>query len=261
MSNPDLARISIADFVEQFRAEMVPFSNTFSYFFAGLPLHEEDVKEYVEEPVTALPPALAASLPKVAIILVPFLQRAALSKEKRHTGGPGTREFIVIQKPPDNRLMPNFFLRTADAVHLFFAVKDVDMADYHYHFYRAVATLAESLLGDTPRAEYNGLLREEMSANVHGEVDEESWHLKQGLRRRGTNVRRDSKGLREYARASFIDSLTLYLHGICCDIDVEPGPRQLPSRYLRKRLIWMEGLYPPPDGYVVFPEEEGKVSG
>lgn len=260
MSNPDLARISVADFVEQFRAEMVPFSNTFSYFFAGLPLNEEDVKEYVEEPISALPPALASGLPKIAISLVPFLQRPASSKEKRHTGGPGTREFIVIEKPADNRLMQNFSHRSGEGVNLLFAVKDVDMADYHYYFYREVALLAETRLADSQRTEYNGLLREEMSANVHGEVDEESWHLKQGLRRRGTNVRRDSKGFREYARISFVDTLTLYLHGICCDIDVEPGPRQLPSRYLRKRLMWIESLYPPPQGYFVFPEEESKAS-
>lgn len=261
MSNPDLARISVADFVEKFRAEMVPFSNTFSYFFAGLPLTEEDVKEYVEEPISALPPSLAGVLPKATILLVPFLQRVVNGKEKRHTGGPGTREFIVIEKPADNKLMQNLAFRSGDVMHLLFAVKDVDMADYHYFFYREMAVLAEALLGDSQRAEYNGLLREELGANVHGEVDEESWHHKQGLRRRGTNVRRDSKGFREYARLSFIDTLTLYLHGICCDIDVEPGPRQLPSRYLRKRLMWLEGLFPPPEGYYVFPEEESKASG
>ena len=49
--------------------------------------------------------------------------------------------------------------------------------------------------------------------------------------------------------------MTLYLHGICCDIDVETGPRQLPSRYLRKRLQLLRSQYPPPDGYAVFPEE------
>ena len=50
-------------------------------------------------------------------------------------------------------------------------------------------------------------------------------------------VKRDTRLFEEYARQSFIDTLTLDLHGICCDIDVETGPRQLPSRHLRKRLI------------------------
>ena len=53
---------------------------------------------------------------------------------------------------------------------------------------------------------------------------------------------RDRNMFRDYGRQSFIDSLTLYLHGICCDIDVETGPRQLASRYLRKRLQVLAGL-------------------
>jgi hypothetical protein len=61
--------------------------------------------------------------------------------------------------------------------------------------------------------------------------------------------------LTEYVRQSFIDTLTLYLHGICCDIDVETGPRQLPSRFLRKRLNLLKSLYPAPTGYSVFPED------
>jgi hypothetical protein len=36
---------------------------------------------------------------------------------------------------------------------------------------------------------------------------------------------------------------------------VETGPRQLPSRYLRRRLLLLESLYPPPDGYVIFPDQ------
>ena len=75
-----------------------------------------------------------------------------------------------------------------------------------------------------------------MSGEVHGEVDEKSWHLKQTLLRRPMNARKDGKPFREYARQSFEDTMTLYLHGICCDIDVETGPRQLPSRHLRRRL-------------------------
>ena len=49
--------------------------------------------------------------------------------------------------------------------------------------------------------------------------------------------------------------MTLYLHGICCDLDVETGPRQLASRHLRKRLELLEREFPPPSGYAVFPED------
>jgi hypothetical protein len=99
------------------------------------------------------------------------------------------------------------------------------------------------------------LLREELSGEVHGEVDERSWHLKQTLLRRPMAARKDGKPFRDYARESFRDSMTLFLHGICCDIDVETGPRQLPSRYLRKRLEALKSLFPPPEGHGVFPED------
>jgi hypothetical protein len=78
--------------------------------------------------------------------------------------------------------------------------------------------------------------------------------MKQALLRRQTNIRKETKLFRDYARQSFVDTLTLYLHGVCCDIDVETGPRQIPSRYLRNRLNLLFALYPPPDGYAVFPE-------
>ena len=79
--------------------------------------------------------------------------------------------------------------------------------------------------------------------------------LKQAIVRRYASTRRETKAFLEYAKQSFIDTLTLYMHGICCDIDVETGPRQLPSRYLRKRLVLLRSLYVLRRGYPVFPEE------
>jgi hypothetical protein len=138
---------------------------------------------------------------------------------------------------------------------LAFAVKDREVADYHYRLYREIASLAAGALDPEKCASYEALLREELGANAHGEVDDESWQLKQSLRRRQTNMRRPTKGFAEYARASLTDTLTLYLHGICCDIDVETGPRQLASRYLRRRLKLLAQLLPAPKGYAVFPED------
>ena len=61
----DLAKQSVRQFAERFRSEMIPLSNTFSYFCASVPMSEEDLKEYLEEPVAALPPAIAAALPLI----------------------------------------------------------------------------------------------------------------------------------------------------------------------------------------------------
>jgi hypothetical protein len=142
---------------------------------------------------------------------------------------------------------------------LAFAVKDEEMAEYHYSFYNAVAGLiADAATDSAAREKFYGLIREELGADVHGEVDERSWRLKQSLVRRQTNTRKETKLFQEYARQAFEDTLTLYLHGICCDIDVETGPRQMPSRYLRRRLELLTSIYPPPKGYAVLPEQAKK---
>jgi len=118
-----------------------------------------------------------------------------------------------------------------------------------------IASLIADRWPEDVQSGYSSLLREELNSSVHGEVDEESWHVKQALLRRQSNVRKETKAFRDYVRASFIDTLTLYLHGICCDIDVETGPRQLASRYLRRRLNLLFSLYAPPEGYAVLPEQ------
>ena len=112
---------------------------------------------------------------------------------------------------------------------------------------------AAKAAADEIEARYTRLLIEELNADAHGEVDEDSWRVKQTLRR--TKSPAKNRNFQKYARQSFVDTLTLYLHGICCDIDVEPGPRQIASRYLRKRLQFLQAEYPQPTGYAVFPEE------
>lgn len=250
-AQPDLSKLSVGQFAERFRGEMIPLSNTFSYFCASVPLSEEDLKEYLEEPIASLPPAISSLLPKVSIMLVPYLERVD-GKEK----GSDRDEFVCTEKPPENRLSWATQVRFDNEEVLVFALQDQDVSEYHYRFYHVLARLAGNLWSEEAQTQYCSLLREELNAAVHGEVDEESWHMKQALLRRQTNVRKETKAFRDYARQSFIDTLTLYLHGICCDIDVETGPRQLPSRHLRKRLNTLFGIFPPPSGYAVFPEHQ-----
>jgi len=247
----DLSKLSVTQFAERFRGEMIPLSNTFSYFCASVPMSEEDLKEYLEEPVAALPPAIAGSLPKISILLVPYLERGD-GHEKRKTALPAA-DYVSIERPPEGRLSPYTQLKLGDETVLAFALKDQEVAEYHYRFYHLLATLMADHWTDDVETRYIRVLRDELSADVHGEVDEPSWRLKQAMRR-SQNVR-NGKAFREYARQSFADTLTLYLHGICCDIDVDTGPRQLPSRNLRKRLMLLEELFPPPQGYAVFPEQ------
>ena len=248
----NLAKLSVGQFAERFRGEMIPLSNTFSYFCASVPMPEEEVKEYLEEPIASLPPLIAAELPKVSIILVPYLERA----EGKLATSPGrANDLVCTEKPPESRLSWASQVRLDGEEVLVFALKDQEVAEYHYRFYHVLAGLMADRLNEEQMDQYTALLREELIAGVHGEVDEESWHAKQSLLRRQSSMRKETKLFRDYARQSFIDTLTLYLHGICCDIDVETGPRQLPGRYLRSRLNRLRELFPPPEGYAMFPED------
>jgi hypothetical protein len=221
---------------------MIPLNTSIAYYCSTGPMSEEDLKEYLKEPVAALPPSIAAALPKLSILLVPYLTRKTKASE-----------YVSVEKPPANLASPSAQLVLDKETVLAFALKDREMAEYHYRFYQKLAAVIGEQMSKDVEARYLRLLRDELTTDVHGEVDEASWRLKQTLRRGKSAL--THRNFPKYARQSFIDTLTLYLHGICCDIDVDTGPRQLPSRYLRKRLLLMEELFPPPKGYAVFPEQ------
>jgi hypothetical protein len=214
-------------------------------------MSDDDLREYLQEPVGALPPKIAAALPKISILLVPYLERVN-GGEKGREKTPAS-EYVSIEKPPEGRLTTSTHVQLGEETFLAFALKDQEVAEYHYRFFHLIATVMGEHWSDDIETRYSRLLREELNAEAHGEVDEPSWRLKQGLRR--SKNASGARNFRAYARQSFIDTLTLYLHGICCDIDVETGPRQLPSRFIRKRLVALEELFPPPAGYAVFPEQ------
>lgn len=249
MSLPNyLQRLTVRQFADRFKSEMVPLGSRFTYFCAAVSLGPDDLKEYLDEPVAALPPKLAAMLPPIQILLVPYL---------KHDGKPQGRKrpdvLVATEKPEeDASSLAAALVPTPDTV-LAFAVKDTEVADYHYRFYRAISEL---IAGGGVPGDYVELLRDEIKAGAHGEVDEESWRLKLDLNEGDAAAAKMPRRFAAYVKQSFIDTLTLYLHGICCDIDVDPGPRQLASHLIRKRLRYLRGLYPPPEGYAVLPEDQ-----
>jgi hypothetical protein len=206
---------------------------------------EEDLRQYLNDPIAAISPAIVAALPPVGLILAPYLEKG------NGKGG----DAVTFERPADARYLACSRRDLPDMAVLALSIKDIEVADYHYQLYNALAALVAERWSPDVQERFFRTIREELSAEVHGEVDEKSWHLKQALQRRQTNVRKETKLFREYARQAFEDTLTLYLHGTCCDIDVETGPRQMPSRYLRRRLELLVSLFPPPEGYAVLPEQ------
>ena len=244
LSGADQPKLTVEDLTARIRSSMIPVTGKFSYF-SMLPIAEDDLKQYLNDPIAAISPGISAGLPAIGIILAPYIERG------NGKGG----DSASFERPVDARYIPCSRHESKDLTVLALGVKEVEMADYHYQFYNALAALVADHLPQETQERFHRTIREELSAEVHGEVDERSWHLKQALLRRQSNVRKETKLFREYARQSFEDTLTLYLHGTCCDIDIDTGPRQMPSRYLRRRLELLIALYPPPEGYAVLPEQ------
>ena len=236
--------MTLEELVSRFRGEMVPLTGKFSYFTL-LPIAEEDLRQYLNDPIAAISPAIIAGLPRMAIILAPYVEK----------GNGKSADCATFERPVESRHIPSARVEQTGVLALLLGIKDLEVADYHYQFYNALAGVVAERWPQDTQERFFRTIREELSAEVHGEVDEKSWHLKQALLRRQTNVRKETKLFREYARQAFEDTLTLYLHGTCCDIDVETGPRQMPSRYLRRRLELLISLYPPPEGYAALPEQ------
>jgi hypothetical protein len=261
---PMVSKVTLPSFVAQCADQMVPLGKSFSYFSA-LPLEETELRKLLYDPVAAVPPKVGELLPDLRIILVPHLEndepeqgrngsetQAAVKKTRsRKKGSP----VVAFSEPARSRQIASATAQSGGQTFLFLAVKHADLAEYHYTFYNNFANLMAARLENGARQRFQKLVREELASETHGEVDEKSWRLKEKLTQRSSEFAHDTKPLQDYFRQALEDTLTLYLHGLCCDIDVESGPRQLASRYLRQRLLLLREMLPPPEGFALFPEE------
>src|SRR5919112_762859 len=139
---PDTANLSVGQFVERFRRDLIPLRKPFSYFFTALPLTEQDIKEYLEEPIAALPPSVLSQLPKISILLVPYLEKV------REKGSKPASELVRMNPVSEDRSSWTSCVLTRDEAVLAFALKDQEVADYHYHFYHLLAGLVADQGGE-----------------------------------------------------------------------------------------------------------------
>ncbi len=248
-------RLPVRAFAERFRTEVKSLSDKFSFYSAGLKLNEEDEKEFIYDPVESLPPMVRALLPDISIVLVPQLEGVKAEEIQ-----------VVLDTPvdPKAKSAPDRVWQSEtqfeDSIVLTFAVQGCDSGEYHYRLFHSIAVKVAERAKPEFWQGYLDLLHDELKRKVHGEVDEDSWRAKDALLAATLSPWRDSRQFQHYARVSLVDSLTLYLHGLCCDIDVEPGPRQIQSRELRKRLLWLYANVGAPDNYSIVPEQKKRVS-
>lgn len=239
-----ITRIAVEEFTGQCRRHLVPVTQQVSCFQA-VSLDDEQQRQFVREPVEALPTTLLERLPPLRLILVPYLEK----------GAPGSAGLVAFEKPSSHRLLRRSLFDVRDEIFLLFGIEQQDVADYHYELFHAVAALACRAVGEDEFTRFSTLAFDELNRGTRGEVDERSLQLKMKLLRRRRLPGRNTKLMRRYVRQALEDTLTLYLHGLCCDIDVAPGPRQLGSRYLRRRLELLAEIVPPNPGHNLFPPQ------
>ncbi len=241
------SKVTVEEFAQHCNGQMIPLNNSLSYF-SVIPLEDAELQRLVYDPASAMPLGVRKIVPNLRIVVVAYLEKPA-----RGSNGVGPQ--VTFDPPARTRRMYSAVTDREDETYLFLAVKDSDIADYHDTFYYELASIIAARGGDGFTAQFQDLLREELNSNTRGELEEKSWRLKEQVIRRQTDFSKPTKLLISYFEQSLADTLALYMHGLCCDIDVEAGPRQLASSHVRRRLVLLRDMLPPPKGVALFPEE------
>lgn len=247
---PANSRISSREFAGQCRNQMIPLNKWLSYF-SVVPLDDSDLQRLVYDPASAMPARLAEITPRLRLVFVPFLEKPAGGNGVGESEGP-----VVSFEVPTKiaRLLSGHFDIDGETF-IFLSVHHEEIVDAHHVLYRKLAELIVARAGKACLEPFHDLVREEIREEIHGEIDERAWRLKTELLRKQKDTRRETKLLAAYRRQALEDTLILYLHGLCCDIDVPGGPKYLASGRIRKRLLLLKEFLPPPSDVALFPED------
>ena len=242
------ASLTTSEFIDRCTDLLVPITESLSYFSVP-PIEEKESERLVRDPTGAFPPRLLQYIPNLRLILVPYLKQASEQ-------GNGQPQHVIAFEPPSEASKSlSSFVTAKGENYLFLAVRDEGLFDAHVLLYTELADRIIAVASKEVAEPFYRVINDELSNGARGELYEGAWQLKKELLKRQGDGAESADLLADYRRQALSDTLTLYLHGLCCDIDVDGGPKQLPSRRIRKRLELLRDLLPPPDGIALFPEE------
>lgn len=250
-STPADSKVSVDSFARHAGGQMIPVNKTLSYF-SVIPLEDGELQRLIYDPASSMPARVGEILPGLRVVIVGYLEEASEL-------GDDDSPLVVFQQPTEQKRRFSASVDSGDELFIFLAVKDEDMADSHDSYYYELARGVAVRAPEDMLSRFGKTVRDELRKEVRGEIDDRGWKLKDELLRTESNPGADSDLFREYLLQAFSDTLALYFHGLCCDIDVEAGPRQLASKWIRKRLETARELLPPPKGVALFPEELNEV--
>ncbi|HZO98941.1 MAG TPA: hypothetical protein VFD30_01480 [Terriglobia bacterium] len=204
----------------------------------GVTLSPAEERTMVREPAQAIPDAVAKRLPKVRVLVVPFV---------------GCRDSgdFVSQSKPEGETHSAVWVETERLITLLLACRELDAHDTGFEFLASIAELTRTRLSSEELGRFTELLEKELHAGVQGEIDEDALAAKQSLvASRGWRRRRGS--FEDYRDIAFAGTLAEYMHGLWHDVQIRVGPNHLPFPHLRRRLELMAEMFPPNPGYQVF---------
>ena len=249
----DARGIPTKEFVATCHTVLIPVNEHVSYFSVE-PLDDKERQRLVFDPISALPPAVLTLVPNLRLVLVPYL---ASGEDTEGAEGNDGVVRIRFSPPPAERRWYSDYQKTETEHYIFLAIRSDDYFDAHVLFYQSLASRIMECSDEQLQAVFNMLVDIELKTNARGEVNEFAWQRKKDLLSLAADAEDKQKYLDEYRDAALADTLTLYLHGLCCDIDLDSGPKQLASKHIRTRLQLLKELLPPPDGVALFPDELG----
>src|SRR6476469_8501794 len=149
-TDPGRSKLTVEELATRYRSEMIPVTSKFSYF-STLPVAEEDLRQYLNDPISAISPAIVAALPPMGIILAPYLEK----------GNGKEGDCITFERPSESRQVA-FSVREVEGLTvLALSIKDLEVADYHYQFYNALAGVIANTWTEETQERFYRAIREE----------------------------------------------------------------------------------------------------
>ena len=243
------SKLSIEEFIAQCRDVLIPVPGTTLAYFSAVPLDAPDQDHLINDPISALPPGLLTIIENLRLVYVPHLELTVPASES------DPEVVISFQLPPPETRRLSAFQTDGNASYLFIATGFGENSDVHDVLFGALAEQLVSSSDAAFAAPFHKLVTAELRNRVHGEVGDIAWDLKKNLLGLKSEDRERSELLKSYLNQALRETVALYLHGLCCDIDLRANPKQLASKYIRKRLLVIKDQLPPPAGVGLFPSD------
>src|ERR1022692_2558407 len=106
-------RLTVADLVTRCRGQFISLTNTFSYFCTP-PMAEEDLRQYLHDPIAALSPLICGDLGTVGLALVPYLEK----------GNGRAGDTVTFEKPAEGRQLTSARAEAGGMTILMLATKE-----------------------------------------------------------------------------------------------------------------------------------------